>query len=108
MKQSGLYVSDLPLIPSFENLFFPIGIVAVLFVEAPSHSVFFQNPDDEFPAALLPAFGVLPLPLGSLPLLSDSLPDLCAQMLTLGLLCGISSVNEADLAEDAHLAMLAK
>ena len=60
------------------------------------------------PAALLPAFGVLPLPLGSLPLLSDSLPDLCAQMLTLGLLCGISSVNEADLAEDAHLAMLAK
>jgi len=60
------------------------------------------------PAALLSAFGVLPLPLRSLPLLTDSLPDLCAQMLALGLLCGISSVNETDLAEDAHLAMLAK
>jgi cell division protein FtsW (lipid II flippase) len=60
------------------------------------------------PVALLSAFGVLPLPLRSLPLLTDSLPDLIAQMLTLGLLCGISSVNEADLAEDAHLAMLAK
>lgn len=60
------------------------------------------------PAGLLPAFGVLPLPLSPLPLLTSSLPDLSAQMLTLGLLCGISSVNEADLAEDAHLAMLAK
>ena len=60
------------------------------------------------PASLLAAFGVLPLPLNPLPLLTDSLPDLAAQMLTLGLLCGISSVNEADLAEDAHLAMLAK
>ena len=60
------------------------------------------------PAGLLSAFGVLPLPISPLPLLTDSLPDLCAQMLTLGLLCGISSVNEADLAEDAHLAMLAK
>ena len=60
------------------------------------------------PAGLLSAFGVLPLPISPLPLLTDSLPDLCAQMLALGLLCGISSVNEADLAEDAHLAMLAK
>jgi cell division protein FtsW (lipid II flippase) len=60
------------------------------------------------PAGLLASFGVLPLPLSPLPLLTDSLPDLAAQMLTLGLLCGISSVNEADLAEDAHLAMLAK
>ena len=60
------------------------------------------------PAGLLASFAVLPLPLGPLPLLTDSLPDLAAQMLTLGLLCGISSVNEADLAEDAHLAMLAK
>lgn len=60
------------------------------------------------PAGLLSAFGVLPLPISPLPLLTDSLPDLCAQMLVLGLLCGISSVNEADLAEDAHLAMLAK
>ena len=60
------------------------------------------------PAGLLPAFGVLPLPIIPLPLLTDSLPDLCVQMLALGLLCGISSVNEADLAEDAHLAMLAR
>ena len=60
------------------------------------------------PPALLSAFSVLPLPLSPLPLLTDSLPDLAAQMLTLGLLCGVSSVNEADLAEDAHLAMLAK
>lgn len=60
------------------------------------------------PAFLLSAFGVLPLPLKALPLLTDSLPDLCAQMLALGMLCGISSVNEADLAEDAHLAMLAR
>ena len=60
------------------------------------------------PAGLLASFGVLPLPLSPLPLLTDSLPDLAAQMLTLGLLCGISSVNESDLAEDAHLAMLAK
>jgi cell division protein FtsW (lipid II flippase) len=60
------------------------------------------------PAGLLAAFNVLPLPLTPLPLLTDSLPNLAAQMLTLGLLCGISSVNEADLAEDAHLAMLAK
>ena len=60
------------------------------------------------PLGLLPAFGVLSLPLTPLPLLTDSLPDLCAQMFALGLLCGISSVNEADLAEDVHLAMLAK
>lgn len=60
------------------------------------------------PAGLLPAFSVLPLPVNTLPLLTDSLPDLAAQMLTLGLLCGISAVNDADLAEDAHLAMLAK
>ena len=60
------------------------------------------------PTGLLSAFGILPLPVKALPLLTDSLPDLAAQMLSLGLICGISSVNEADLAEDAHLAMLAK
>ena len=59
-------------------------------------------------AALLSAFGVLPLPLDPVPLLTTSLPDLCGQMLAFGLLCGISSRNEADLAEDAHLAMLAR
>ena len=43
-----------------------------------------------------------------IPFLTVSLPDLCAQMFLVGLLCGISGRNEADLAEDAHLAMLAK
>ena len=60
------------------------------------------------PVVLLSAFGVLPLPVKALPLLTDSLPDLCTQMLMLGMICGVSSLNEADLAEDAHLAMLAR
>lgn len=59
-------------------------------------------------AALLAAFGVLPLPLTEIPLWSSSLPDLCSELFAAGLLCGISGRNEADLAEDAHLAMLAK
>ena len=58
--------------------------------------------------ALLPLFGVLPLEETALPLLTDSLPSLCAWMFLLGLQCGISGRNEADLAEDAHLAMLEK
>ena len=58
--------------------------------------------------ALLSAFGFLPLSPIALPLLTSSLPPLCAQMFLLGLVCGISGRNEADLAEDAHLAMLAK
>ena len=58
--------------------------------------------------SLLAVFEVLPLPLKPPPLLTVSLPDLCAQMLFIGMLCGISGRNEADLAEDAHLAMLAK
>ena len=59
-------------------------------------------------AALLAVFGFLPLPALSVPLLSTSLPDLCAEMFMIGMLCGVSARNEADLAEDAHLAMLAK
>ena len=59
-------------------------------------------------AALLSVFGFLPLPALSVPLLSTSLPDLCAEMFMIGMLCGVSARNEADLAEDAHLAMLAK
>ena len=35
-------------------------------------------------------------------------PDLCARLFLTGLLCGISGRCDADLAEDAHLAMLAK
>lgn len=59
-------------------------------------------------AALLSVFGILPLDVPALPLLTSSLPALCAEMFLIGLLCGISGRNDADLAEDAHLAMLAK
>ncbi len=59
-------------------------------------------------ASLLAAFAVFPLPMTEVPFLTSSLPDLCAQYLLLGLVCGISGKNDADLAEDAHLAMLAK
>lgn len=59
-------------------------------------------------AGLLCTFGFLPFPGLRLPFLTDSMPDLCAQMFVVGLLCGISGRNDADLAEDAHLAMLAR
>ena len=59
-------------------------------------------------AGLLSLFGFLPFTGLSVPFLTSSLPDLCAEMFLVGLLCGISGRNEADLAEDAHLAMLAK
>ncbi len=59
-------------------------------------------------AALLAVFGFLPLSGLRLPFLTGSLPDLCAELFLAGILCGISGRNDADLAEDAHLAMLAK
>lgn len=59
-------------------------------------------------AAILSFFGFLPFSGLSLPFLTRSLPDLCAQLFLAGLLCGISGRIDADLAEDAHLAMLAK
>ena len=59
-------------------------------------------------AAILSAFGFIPLSGLRLPFLTDSLPDLCAQLFLAGMLCGISGRNDTDLAEDAHLAMLAK
>ena len=59
-------------------------------------------------SALLALFGFLPLPSFSLPFLTSSLPALCAQLFLAGMVCGVSGRNEADLAEDAHLAMLAK
>ena len=59
-------------------------------------------------AALLAVFGFLPFGSLSLPFLTDSLPALCGELFLAGLLCGVSGRNEADLAEDAHLAMLAK
>lgn len=57
---------------------------------------------------LLCVFGFLPLSTPAIPLLTCSLPDLCAHLFLIGLLCGISGRNDADLAEDAHLAMLAR
>ena len=59
-------------------------------------------------AALLSAFGFLPVPGTEIPLLTSSLPALCAQLFLIGMISGISGRNDADLAEDAHLAMLAK
>ena len=59
-------------------------------------------------AALLSAFGFLPLSGVEIPLLTSSLPALCAQLFLIGMISGISGRNDADLAEDAHLAMLAK
>ena len=58
--------------------------------------------------ALLAVFGFIPLSGLRLPFLTRSLPDLCAEGFLAGILCGISGRNDADLAEDAHLAMLAK
>lgn len=58
--------------------------------------------------ALLVIFGFIPLSGLSLPFLTRSLPDLCAEGFLAGILCGVSGRNDADLAEDAHLAMLAK
>ena len=58
-------------------------------------------------SSMLSLFGISPLPGVSVPLLTSSLPELCAQFFLVGLLCGVSARNEADLAEDAHLAMLA-
>ena len=57
---------------------------------------------------LLAAFGFLSMAGAELPFLTASLPDLCARLFLTGLLCGISGRCDADLAEDAHLAMLAK
>ncbi len=58
--------------------------------------------------ALLSFFGFIPVSGLRLPFLTGSLPDLCAEGFLAGMLCGISGRNDADLAEDAHLAMLAK
>lgn len=58
--------------------------------------------------ALLSVFGFIPLSGLRLPFLTGSLPDLCAEGFLAGILCGVSGRNDADLAEDAHLAMLAK
>ena len=58
--------------------------------------------------ALLSLFGFLPFTDIAVPFLTSSLPGLCAELFLTGLLCGISGRNDADLAEDAHLAMLAQ
>ena len=58
-------------------------------------------------AAILSVFGFLPLSGLRIPFLTKVLPDLCAELFLAGLICGVSGQNDADLAEDAHLAMLA-
>lgn len=58
--------------------------------------------------SILTFFSFLPFSPSAVPLLTSSLTDLCAQFFLIGIVCGISGRNEADLAEDAHLAMLAK
>ena len=59
-------------------------------------------------ASVLAFFGFLPFTGMELPLLTTTLPSLCAHLFLAGILCGISGRNDSDLAEDAHLAMLAK
>ena len=58
--------------------------------------------------SVLSFFGFLPIATEEIPMLTTSLPSLCAFLFMAGLLCGISGRNDSDLAEDAHLAMLAK
>ena len=52
--------------------------------------------------------GLLPLAPGFFPFMTSSMPDLFAHFFLLGLLSGVSARNEADLEEDARLAMLAR
>ena len=59
-------------------------------------------------ASVLSFFGFLPFGELEMPLMTTSLPSLCAHLFLAGILCGISGRNDSDLAEDAHLAMLAK
>ena len=59
-------------------------------------------------AAAMAVFGFSLFPVPELPFITSSLSGLCPQLFVVGLLCGISGRNDADLAEDAHLAMLAK
>ena len=51
---------------------------------------------------------LLPLPAPAFPFMTSSMPDLFAHFFLLGLLSGVSARNEADLEEDARLAMLAR
>ena len=57
---------------------------------------------------LLSLTGMIPVPIGSFPLLTDSLPQLCGEFFLIGLLSGVSARNGADLDEDSRLAMLAR
>ena len=56
---------------------------------------------------LAAAAGLLPVAPGAFPFLTSSAPDLFAHFFLLGLLSGVSARNDADLEEDARLAMLA-
>lgn len=54
------------------------------------------------------AAGLVSFSPGSFPFMTSSMPDLFAHFFLLGLLSGVSARNEADLEEDARLAMLAR
>ena len=56
---------------------------------------------------MLSLAGLLPFSQGSFPFITSSLPELCTEFFLLGILSGVSARNEADLAEDARLSMLA-
>ena len=51
---------------------------------------------------------LLPISAPAFPFMTSSMPDLFAHFFLLGLLSGVSARNEADLEEDARLAMLAR
>ena len=57
---------------------------------------------------LLCVTDIVSLSPGSFPLLSSSLPELAAEFFLVGILSGVSARNDADLTEDARLAMLAR
>ena len=59
-------------------------------------------------SALLGDFGFSPVEALPLPLLSADFASLASSLFLVGLLCGVSARNKADLEEDARLSMLAK
>ena len=59
-------------------------------------------------SALLGDFGLSPVEALPLPLLSADLVSLASSFFLIGLLCGVSARNKADLEEDARLSMLAQ
>ena len=59
-------------------------------------------------ASLIYMSGILPLPAVPFPFLTADFSSLAASLFAVGMLCGISAQNHADLEEETHLAMLAE